>query len=557
MQEQLNDDGGTLIDPKIKNRDQWLPSIVWIVPLIALLVGLVLLFNAVNSRGPEITISFKTAEGLEAGQTKIKYKDVDIGQVESISLSKDRAKVLAKVLLNKDAEVFTAKDTRFWVVKPRLDSSGVSGLSTLLSGAYIAADAGESEEYIDTFIGLETQPIVTRDDSGKQFILHAKDIGSLDIGSPVYYRHIKVGRVAAFNLDADGRGVNLRIFIDEPYTKFVGSNTRFWHASGVDLEFNASGLKLNTQSLMTLAIGGLEFRSIGDEPGPLANENTIFSLAEDKSNAFKEPEGRIETVMLYFNHSIRGLSPGAMVDFRGVDIGEVKSVGIEYDETKQVFHMPVVVEIYPDRLGQNFKAAEVNIAENKTQQLQTMVQRGLRAQLRTGSILTGQKYIAFDYFKDAPSVKMGQNHQINVIPTLPASLDALQSQLEHIVKTLDTVPFEKIGQDLQATIGTMNTTLAEAGQLAINLNHDVVPEVKQAMIDVRKILNSADHTLAAADKAFTSAQNTLSEDSATQQDLRETFKALSRAATSLKVLTDYLEQHPESILRGKPADTTQ
>lgn len=543
----------TAVEPALRDQKKWLPSAVWIVPIIALLVGLLLLVNALNSRGPEITISFQTAEGLEAGKTKIKYKDVEIGQVEAITLSEDRAKVLAKVLLNKDAKVFSVEDTRFWVVRPRLDSSGVSGLNTLLSGAYIAADAGISEERADEFVGLETQPIVTRDDSGKQFTLHAKDIGSLDIGSPVYYRHIKVGRVAAFNLDEDGRGVNLRIFIDDPYTKFVGLNTRFWHASGVDFELTTNGLKLNTQSLMTMAIGGLAFRSIGDDPGALANENTTFSLAEDKTNAFKEPDGYSETVMLYFDHSIRGLTPGALVDFRGVDIGEVKSVGIEYNEAKKTFIMPVVVEIYPARLGQHKDKNRVNA--NQKRRLQKMVKHGLRAQLRTGSILTGQKYIAFDFFPEAPTAALAQSHQLDVIPTLPPSLDALQSQLAHIVKKLDKVPFETIGSNLEKTISTMNKTLADAGKLANSLNDDVVPEVKKAMIDVKQTLKTADKTLSSADKAFASAENTLSEDSATQQELRETFQALSRAATSLKVLTDYLEQHPESLLRGKPADT--
>jgi paraquat-inducible protein B len=543
--------------PDIKETNHRLPSIVWIVPLIALLVGMILLINVLSSRGPEIAILFKTAEGLEAGKTKIKYKDVDIGQVETITLSQDRASVIANVLLNKDAKVFTAKDTRFWVVKPRLDSSGVSGLGTLFSGAYIAADAGESEDYINEFIGLETQPIVTRDDSGKQFILHAKDIGSLDIGSPVYYRRIKVGRVAAFNLDEDGRGVNLRIFIEEPYTKFVGINTRFWHASGVNIELNPNGLKLNTQSLATIVVGGLAFSSIGDDPGTRANENTAFSLAEDKANAFKEPEGRSETVVLYFDHSIRGLTPGALVDFRGVDIGEVQSVGFQYNDAAQTFQMPVVLEIHPDRLGGRLKSNKATLTDEPSTRLQNMVQRGLRAQLRTGSILTGQKYIALDFFPNQPKVNIAASDALKVIPTLPPSLDALQAQLEQIVRKFNKVPFDDIGHDLQQTLSTMNTTLSEASQLVSSLHNDVVPEVKQAMIDVRQTLSNADHTLASADKAFNNAEKTLSNDSAVQQDLRKTFQDLSRAAASLKVLTDYLEQHPESLLRGKQPDTLE
>jgi paraquat-inducible protein B len=535
-------------------KKSWLPSLVWLIPLVAALVGLVLIINVLNKRGPEISISFKTAEGLTAGKTKLKYKDVDIGEVENITLSEDRSKVLVNVQLNKDAKFFTAEDTRFWVVKPRLDPSGISGLSTLFSGAYIAADAGESKEYVREFVGLETQPIVTRDDNGKQFILRAKDIGSLDIGSPVFYRRLKVGRVAAYNLDEDGKGVNLRIFIEQPYTKFVGVNTRFWHTNGIDLQFDASGFRLNTQSLATLALGGLSFLSLDDEPGPIAKENTSFLLAEDESTAFKESDGHADTVILSFNHSIRGLKPGAPVDFRGVVIGEVKSLGIEYDKKTHQFNMPVVIVVYPERLGRTFN--EENGSDQKThnQRIKAMVDDGLRAQLRTGNILTGQKYIALDFYPKATRVKFASSREINEIPTIPGSFDELQGNLETIAEKLSAVPFDQIGQEMQVTLKTMHKTLADADQLANSLNNDVVPEMKNAMVDVQNTLDNADRTLISANKAFNHAERTLSEGSAIQQDLRKTLQALSRAATSLKVLTDYLEQHPESILRGKRAD---
>lgn len=535
-------------------KKSWLPSLVWVIPLVAALVGLVLIINVLNKRGPEISISFKTAEGLTAGKTKLKYKDVDIGEVENITLSEDRSKVLVNVQLNKDAKFFTAEDTRFWVVKPRLDPSGISGLTTLFSGAYIAADAGESKEYVREFVGLETQPIVTRDDNGKQFILRAKDIGSLDIGSPVFYRRLKVGRVAAYDLDEDGKGVNLRIFIEQPYTKYVGINTRFWHTNGIDLQFDASGFKLNTQSLATLALGGLSFLSLDDEPGPIAKENTSFLLAEDESTAFKESDGHADTVTLNFNHSIRGLKPGAPVDFRGVVIGEVKSLGIEYDKKTHQFRMPVAIVVYPERLGRTFNEENGNDTKTHNQRIKLLVEDGLRAQLRTGNILTGQKYIALDFFPKAAKIKLASSKEANEIPTIPGSFDELQGNLETIAEKLSAVPFDQIGQEMQATLKAMHKTLADADQLANSLNNDVVPEMKNAMVDVQKTLDNADQTLISANKAFNHAENTLSEDSAIQQDLRKTLQSLSRAATSLKVLTDYLEQHPESILRGKQAD---
>jgi paraquat-inducible protein B len=528
-----------LPSPKREQQRDWLPSLVWLIPIIAAIIGIALMVKIVVDRGPEITISFRTGEGLEAGKTKVKYKEVDIGEVRRITLSKDRSQVLVTVQLSKDAKSFTAVDTHFWVVRPRLGASGVSGLGTLLSGAYIGADAGTSEETTKKFTGLEVQPTVTRDASGKQFKLHADDLGSLDVGSPIFYRRIKVGRLSAYDLDEDGKGVTLRIFIDAPYDKFVGINTRFWHASGLDIQVDSSGFKVNTQSLASVVLGGLAFQSIDDMPGPLAKENTTFLLAQNQNQAFQEPDGPSVTAVLRFNQSVRGLTPGATVDFRGVVLGEVKSIGIEYDRLRREFDMPVVIEVYPARLGRKYAKDQAQSPYTQQQRIQFMVSRGLRAQLRTDNLLTGQLYIALDFFPKAPKVSL-QESAIIELPTVPNGLDELQSQISSIVTKLNKVPFEQIGQDLQKSLATLNKTLNSAEKLAQTLNQDVAPEVAAAMKDVRKTLDNADRTL--------------SEDAPLQQDLRHTLQELSRAAASMKVLTDYLEQHPESLIRGKALD---
>lgn len=525
--------------PKRERQRDWVPSLVWLIPIIAAIIGIALMVKIVIDRGPEITISFRTGEGLEAGKTKVKYKEVDIGEVRRITLSKDRSQVLVTVQLSKDAESFTAVDTHFWVVRPRLGASGITGLGTLLSGAYIGADAGTSEETTKKFTGLEVQPTVTRDDSGKQFKLRANDLGSLDVGSPIFYRRIKVGRLSAYDLDEDGKGVTLRIFIDAPYDKFVGINTRFWHASGLDIQVNSSGFKVNTQSLASVVLGGLAFQSIDDVPGPLAKENTTFLLAQNQNQAFQEPDGPSVIAVLRFNQSIRGLTPGATVDFRGVVLGEVKSIGIEYDRVRREFDIPVVIEVYPARLGRKYAKDQAQSPYTQQQRIQFMVSRGLRAQLRTGNLLTGQLYIALDFFPKAPKVSV-QEGAIIELPTVPNGLDELQSQISSIATKLNKVPFEQIGQDLQKSLATLNKTLNSAEKLAQTLNQDVAPEVAAAMKDVRKTLDNADRTL--------------SEDAPLQQDLRQTLQELSRAAASMKVLTDYLEQHPESLIRGKALD---
>lgn len=532
---------GGIPQPARRRRARWLPSLVWLIPIVAAVVGISLLINTLASRGPEITVTFGTAEGLTPGKTAVRYKDVDIGLVKSVRLASDRSHVLATIELTKDAENFAVKDTRFWVVRPRFAISGVSGLETLLSGAYIGVDAGKSTESTRSFTGLEVPPVVTTDASGRQFVLRAQDLGSLDIGSPVYYRRVQVGQVVAYQLEPNGRDITLRVFVNKPYDKLVGADTRFWHASGVDLKLDASGLKLSTQSLVTVLLGGVAFQApdntVARDP---AAENTQFLLAGDQAEAMKEPEELAPTLaVLNFDQSVRGLSPGAPVDFRGVIVGQVRSIGIEYQRDKKAFRMPVVVELYPSRMG--FRERDVADETRKRTIVQALVKRGMRAQLRTGNLLTGQLYVALDFFPKAPPAKdIDLEAPMPEFPTTPGTFDELQAKLGEIVNRIDKVPFDQIGQDARTAIASMNKMLETADKLVAQLNGDVAPQVTAALQDARRTLNSANGTLAS--------------DAPLQQDTRRMMQELTRTAVSLRALTDYLERHPEALLRGKTED---
>lgn len=528
--------------PKRFRPRAWIPALIWLIPIVAVWVGFSLIERELRGKGPIITLVFLSAEGLEAGKTPVKYKSVEIGKVQAITLNEDRSKVLVRVQLVKSAESFTAADTRFWVVRPRVAFGGVSGLDTLFSGTYIGIDGGTSTATKTTFNGLETPPIITRDSSGHQYTLHTADLGSLDIGSPIYYRRIKVGQIVAFNLDNDGKSVTLRIFINRPYDKFVGINTRFWHASGFNMQLDTNGLKFNTQSLASAILGGIAFQAPEDEEnGPAALENTSFELAEDQNKAMKELDGESQTMVLYFKQSLRGLSPGAAVDFRGVVVGEVTSIGIHYDVKQHEFLMPVVVHVYPKRLAHTFgDTNQVKPTDAHMQRLQSFINHGLRAQLRTGNLLTNQLYVAIDFFPNTPKVVVDANKNPLELPTLPSNLDQLQTQVADIAGRLSKVPFDKLGSDLQKVLKNLNSTLTSAEQLTRRLNNDVAPGISAAMIDARKTLNAAEHTLA--------------DRSPLQQDIRQTLQELSRTATSVRILTDYLEQHPEALIRGKPQE---
>ncbi|MCB4361614.1 PqiB family protein [Quatrionicoccus australiensis] len=511
------------------------PSLIWLVPLVAALIGLSMLVHAWLSAGPEITIAFQAATGLDAGKTPVKYKDVTVGLVSRISLSEDGSHVLVAVSMDKSAENLVRADSRFWIVRPRIGLAGVSGIDTLFSGAYIGIDAGQSEASGKNFIGLETPPTIINGAPGKSFVLHADDLGSLDIGSPIYYRRIQVGRLASYQLDPDGRGVSLQIFIDAPYDSFVGAQTRFWNASGIDVALGANGLKLNTQSLTTLLAGGIAFAT----PAFAAAEKsgaaqTVYELAKDQQAAMAPPDGPAQYIELHFERSLPGLSIGAPVQFAGQELGRVVSINLDYDPVKQRFPSVVGIELYPLRLGRALdKLPKTREGTDPALFMRRMVEHGLRAQARSANLLTGQLYIAIDFVSNAPKVAFDITARPLILPTINGDFDQLQEQVANIVAKVDKIPLDSIGRHLDASLVSLDQTLKQT-------NAQVLPE--------------ATRTLQQAQQSLGSAQGMLADDAPLQQNLNQTLLEVRRAAQSVRELTDLLGRHPESLLRGRPDD---
>jgi paraquat-inducible protein B len=524
--------------PVVKKR-RFKESLIWLVPVLAALVGLSLVIHNWLQVGPEITISFQSAEGLDAGKTPVKYKNVVIGRVNKIELSEDRSHVLVVVGLEKSARGFATKGTRYWVVRPRIGLGGVSGIDTLFSGAFIGADVGESNEVQEEFTGLETPPAVNHGALGRSFLLHSEDLGSLDVGSPVYYRRIQVGRVASYQLDKDGKGVSLHIFVDGPNDRFVTKSSRFWNASGVDLSLGANGLKLNTQSVAAVLAGGVAFQ---DPPGPhdstSAPEDTSFKLFDDRDTAMAPPDGEPHYIRMRFDQSVRGLAVDAPVEFLGINIGKVVSVRLDYDEETQKFPVVVGAVVYPQRLGNAYEKLEAMArARGESPDLSRMMGRligqGLRAQARTGNLLTGQLYVALDFVPHARKASFDPNAKPLTIPTAPGSFDKLQEQLADIVDKMDKVPFDSIGKNLDQSLAGLNATLKQ-------VNGQTLPAFNDTLHGVQQTLGTAN--------------DALSGDSPLQRNLGATLEQVQRMARSLRVLSDYLGGHPEALLRGRRAD---
>ena len=523
-------------------------SVLWLVPLVALAVGATLLGRHLLRTGPQIEIELRTAEGLEPGRTEVRFREVVVGRVTQIVLTKDRQRVLAYATLDRSVSELAVEDSRFWVVRPRVGTAGVSGLNTLLSGAYIAADAGGSDERRTHFVALESEPVPLRGEPGRSFVLSADDLGSLEVGSPVYYRRARVGRVVGYSLDPTRDRLDVRVFIESPNEPLVTGNSRFWNASGVDVSVDANGLSVNAQSIASVVAGGIAFASPpAGVTTQAAQENQRFVLFDSEHKALAPPDGEPVRLRMLFDRSVRGLAVGAPVDLLGLELGTVRQIALPYDARSGRFAVEVTVEVFPMRLAGFASDAGPEIVPDK-RLLKRLVDTGLRAQLRTGNLLTGQLYVALDFVPKASSATIDIDTAVPTMPTVPGTLSDLQQQLADIVERIGKVPFDRIAGQLQDTLAGADLatkSLTRTLDSARGAIEQLSPEASAALGDVRR-------TLAAAQSSLEGLERNVSRPGAPlQRHANDALVELRRAAQSLRVLSEYLQRHPQALLRGR------
>jgi paraquat-inducible protein B len=529
-------------------------SIIWVVPIVALVIGGWLIYKSMSEKGPLITITFVNADGLEAGKTKIKFKDVEVGKVSAIELLDDLSGVRLTAEMHKDAEKYMTENTQFWVVRARVAAGEVSGLGTLFSGAYIGCDPSIKGKQQRKFAGLEKPPVMTEGMPGAHFMLRSETLGSLDVGSPVFYRGLKVGQVVEYNYDEVAEVILLKVFINAPFHEKVRDGSRFWNASGIDLTLNATGIKMDTQSLVSIVLGGVAFDLPQDAQAVeqvQANENKTFRLYANRESSREEVYDIKRYFMMYFDQTVRGLSPGAPVEIRGIKIGEVVKVELEYDVMTHDFRVPVLVMIEPQRfnaivtdkgtlLTGDKAITKVAMDKEHTIRPKLMVEKGLRAQLKTGSLLTGQLFIDLDYYPDAAPATMVEESGYLVFPTISTPLARIMERVEGILKKLDELPLDKIGQKTDGVINDLNALLKDFGAISGKVNRETLPRVNES-------LNQLSATL----KGISA---TLGPDSALSYNTREVMDELSMAIRSLRSLLDYLDRNPQALILGKEGD---
>ncbi len=511
-------------------------SLVWLIPLVAVLAAAWLGYRTYTEQGPLVTITFQTAEGLEAGKTRVRFKDVDVGVVEAIELSPDLARVRVRARLAAHLADYLNDQTRFWVVRPRLSGGQVSGLGTLVGGTYIAVDLAKEGAPRQTFDGLETPPIVAATEPGKMFTLVTDALSSLSVGSPLLYRGIEVGRVVGYTL-RESQGVEVQVFVEAPHDARVGANTRFWNVSGVGLSLDASGIRLDTDSLTSVLLGGVAFGAPpGAGAGDSAAEGSRFTLYANQQLAFERRFQRRENWRLSFSGSVRGLLPGAPVEFRGIRIGEVVDVELRLDPEQRAAQIPVTIAIEPERLGAaGGPQAESRGREPGRQLWDELVGNGLRAQLKTGNLITGALYVDLDFYPDAPPREIGWEGEMPELPTVPTPLDELRGLLAR----LSRLPLDRMGEDLSDSLAALRDTMAATNTLLERLDRETASELSRTLAQTRSTL--------------VSLEKVLKPDSPLQASAHRALQELGAAARSLRIMADYLERHPEALIRGKGA----
>lgn len=533
------------VTPEFRAAQRW--HIVWVVPLVALLLGTWLIYRNFAAQGPVATVRFDTADGIFAGKTEVRCRSVKVGVVKKVKLADDLKSVLTHLEFESDAERLLRSGTRFWVVKPRLSVTEFSGAETLITGAYIELDPGPPEgEAQSEFKGLETPSATSRGVPGRRLVLTAGEAGSLTVGSPVYYRGFEVGRIEGRVLGKDGLKVTFAAFIGEEYSHLVTANTRFWNTSGIDISAGADGLKLRTPSFQAMLSGGVSFGvTEGDEPGKPATDGMTFTLYRDEDAARHSSFNPTLKFLLLFDQTVRGLTDKAPVEFRGIMIGRVADISFDLVPAAGDTRIPVLIEIDP-ALMRPESAREMMTPDSGF--LKVAVGHGLRAALKTGSLITGTLFVDLDYYDDAAPAELGKSGEFTTIPTVSSGFAQLEAKLTAILDKIQALPIDQTMADIAAAAVEAKTTIVESRATLKEIETTAAaarktledPAFRELPTDLRKTLEKLQKSVAS-----------IGPDGAVQGDLLRTLDELRASLRSLKAMTTTIDEKPNSLLFGR------
>jgi paraquat-inducible protein B len=533
------------VKPEYRQAQRW--NIVWVVPILALLIGGWMIYRSLTSQGPVAYVRFETADGIGAAKTEVRCRSVRVGVVKNVKLADDLKSVVIQLEMLPDSVGLLRSGTNFWVVRPRVSATDVSGLGTLITGAYIELDPGPPDAAeVNHFNGLETPPATNQNIPGRRLTLVAEEAGSLVAGSPIFYRGFEVGRIESRNLDLKAQRVTYDAFIQEDYMSLIRKNTRFWNTSGIDISAGADGFKVRTPSFQAMLAGGVTFGVYdGIEDTEKVADGEQFTLFANEDAANKSAFNPTMKFVLLFDQSVRGLVKSAPVEFRGIPIGRVADISFEYFKAENDLRIPVLVEIDPSLLRQKAKSG---IMEADQDFLAAEVERGLRASLKIGSILTGALFVDFDYYKNPAPAEFANVGEFPSIPTISSGFAQLETKFSAILDKIQALPLDDTMQKIGVAADEAAVTVAESRK--------ALKEIQETTASLRKTLESSElaalprdlrNTLAALEKSVAS----VGPEGAIQGDLLRTLDELRSALRSMNSMVSSIDEKPNSLIFGR------
>ena len=517
-------------------------SAIWLIPLVTLLIAAWLGVRTVSQQGPLVTLQFNSADGLTAAQTRVRHKAVELGQVEEIRLTDDMSKVLVRVRMTREAAPYLTDQARFWVVRPRISSGSLAGIETLVSGSYIEMDPGGREGASKTeFVGLEQPPGVRSGEPGRTFALKADRIGSLAPGAPVFYRDITVGEVLGYDL-GDGVGpVTIEVFVRAPYDGFVRAGSLFWNASGLSIQAGADGVRVELASLQALLNGGVAFNSPRERNEPV-QAGAVFPLYQSLSEAQASGYRNKLEFVTYFTSAVRGLNAGAAVEFLGIQVGTVRDVKLVIDDASGTARVRVVLEVQPERI-----IAPDQARDDPFVVAQRMVRNGLRAQTKTASYITGQQVLAVDFVPGATPAELVLDGKEWVLPSVGGGLDNILTAVSGISAKIDRLPLDQIAGNLNVTLRSAAGAMGSVQELVRKTDAGLTPALKR----LPEIAQAVQEAAVRAGRTFGSLEGSYGQNSQFNRELERAMTQVGDTARSIRILADYLDRHPEALVRGR------
>lgn len=512
---------------------------IWILPIIAAIIGMGMLYQEWQDRGQPIVITFENAEGLEEKKTKVKFKNVNIGTLESIEFSDSGDGVQANVIIERDMTRFLRTDSQFWVVRPRVGSSGVTGISTLFSGAYINLEPGKSQTLSNDFMGLESPPVASPNDEGLKLRLVSSGGKALSEGNPVMYRGFEVGAVEAVNFDVESREISYDIFINAPYHNLITTNTYFWNAGGFELSTNRQGVSVNFASVEAFISGGVEFDIPEDLPlGDRITEASDFTLYTNKASVTEDRAYEYLEYIILVEDSIAGIQVGTPVEYRGIRIGKVAKPYLGFHQTNLIapdeVRIPVVIHIEPRRLTQD----DGYSLEWFDRQFKQWIETGLAATIETDNFLTGSMKVSLDMSNKATSDITFFGDYV-VIPIGASGFASILEKTDRLLSKLNALDVESIIASLDSTLATADKTLSSAND-AIIATQSVVESVNATMAEGRAVLKG----LQPSSPLYQEIQGNLIELQNTMDRLQPFLEKIS-AKPNLLIFSDEPSADPE------------